>query len=318
MTNELLRFDGRVAIITGAGRGLGRSHALALARRGAHVVVNDLGSTIEGGGCNGGVAQVVVDEIQADGGSAIADGSDISTPAGADAVVAAAVAAFGRVDVVVNNAGILRWTAFPQAMPQELDAHLAVHVAASFNVTRAAWPHLVAVGRGNVIVTTSSAIFGGPTIASYSAAKAALIGLMRSLATAGAEHRIVVNALAPTAWTRMMESSGVSAGDAIAVEMRPELVSAALTYLAHDSCDASGEVCVAGGGRVARMFIGETRGYRAEDLTPEDVRDHWPQAVDASSYFVPTDNDRYAHEQAAFLRARPTASTGHQARPVEQ
>ncbi len=182
------RFDGRVAIVTGAGRGIGRAHALLLAERGASVVVNDLGASIDGVGDDGGPAAGVVAEITAAGGRAIADTSDVSTTAGAEALVSAAIEAFGAIHVLVNNAGIIKWAGLPDVDLDNLERHFAVHVAGSFNTTRAAWPHLVAQGYGRIVMTTSAGLFGLPANLSYATAKGGVIGLTRSINTAGARH----------------------------------------------------------------------------------------------------------------------------------
>ena len=204
------RFDGRVAVVTGAGRGIGRAYALLLARRGASVIVNDLGGSMDGTGADAAPAARVVAEIEAGGGSALADTSDVATTAGAQAVVDAAVARFGRIDAVVNNAGIIRWAGFPEVDEDNLARHLAVHTIGSFNTARAAWPHMVGAGYGRIVMTTSSGVFGLPNNMSYATAKAAVIGLTRSLAVSGAEHGIRVNLIAPAAMTRMAGGGGRS------------------------------------------------------------------------------------------------------------
>jgi NAD(P)-dependent dehydrogenase (short-subunit alcohol dehydrogenase family) len=278
-----LRFDGRVAIVTGAGRGIGRAYARLLAARGASVVVNDLGGSMAGEGTDAGPASEVVAEIAAGGGAAMADTSDVSTPDGADALVAAAVDGFGRLDVVVNNAGIMRWAGFPKADADNLAAHLAVHVYGSFHTTRAAWPHLVDQGYGRIVMTTSTGVLGLPANLSYATAKGGVIGMARSLATAGAAHGIHVNCIAPAANTRM--------GDGGPAEMTPELVAPMVAYLAHEDCPVSGEIYAAGAGRFSRIFLASTAGYvhPGPDATIEDVAQHWAAISDESGYSVPAD-----------------------------
>ena len=196
-------FEGRVAVVTGAGRGIGRAYARRLlAERGASVVVNDLGGSMEGAGTDAGPASAVVDEIVAAGGVAVADTSDVASAAGGLTLVDTAVEQFGRVDVLVNNAGIIRWAGLPDADADNLASHLAVHVGGSFNTTRAAWPHMVDQGYGRIVMTSSSGMFGLPTNLSYATAKAAVVGMTNSLAIAGAAHGIKVNVIAPAAMTR--------------------------------------------------------------------------------------------------------------------
>jgi NAD(P)-dependent dehydrogenase (short-subunit alcohol dehydrogenase family) len=272
-------------VITGAGRGIGRAYALLLAARGARVVVNDLGGSMEGGGADSNVASAVVAEIQAAGGTAIADASDVSTTDGGRALVSAAVDAFGQIDIVLNNAGIMRWGEFPVVDREHLRRHLAVHVGGSFNTTRAAWPHMVEQTYGRVVMTTSSGVFGLPNNASYATAKAGVIGLMRSLSTAGASHGIKVNAIAPAAATRMAGAQTDEATRAAA----PELVAPMAAYLAHENCPTTGEIYQAGMGRFARIFIASTAGYVPTDPTIEDLAAHWDAVNDERDYYVPTD-----------------------------
>ena len=278
------RFDGRVAVVTGAGRGLGRAYALLLAGRGAGVVVNDLGSSMEGEGADSEPASAVASEIVAAGGVAIADGSDVSTPAGGQALVDAAVEHFGRLDVLVNNAGIMRWAGLPEVDADDLDRHLAVHVGGSFNTTRAAWPHLVDQGYGRIVMTTSAGFFGLPKNLAYATAKGGVIGLTRSLSTAGARHGIKANLIAPAATTRMAGEP-----DDTVPEMPPEQVAPMVALLAHEDCPVTGEIYAAGAGRFARIFIAATEGYVHPDDEPtiEDVAANWATINDESGYSVP-------------------------------
>lgn len=271
--------------VTGAGRGVGRAYALLLAARGAHVVVNDVGGSMEGVGADAAPAADVVAEITAAGGSAVADGSDISTADGGAAVVERALDVFGRIDVVVNNAGIMRWAGPAEADADNLAAHLDVHVGGAFHTTRAAWPHFVEQGYGRIVMTTSSGLFGLPDNLSYAAAKGAVIGLTRSLAVAGRKHGIKVNAIAPAAQTRM---AGPPQGDA-ETAMAPELVAPMAAFLAHEDCPVTGEIYAAGAGRFARVFIASTPGYVHEKGPPtiEDVAARWDAINDESGYTVP-------------------------------
>jgi len=299
------RFDGRVAIVTGAGRGIGRAHALLLAERGASVVVNDLGGSMQGDGTDPGPASSVAAEIVASGGAAVADGNDVATAAGAQAVVDGAVERFGRVDILINNAGIIRWAGFPEADADNLAAHLAVHVGGSFNTTRAAWPHMVGQGYGRVVMTTSTGLFGLPQNLSYATAKAAVIGLTRSLTTAGAAHGIKVNLIAPAAATRM---AGQAADDEDpgASPMSPDLVAPMVAFLAHEACSVSGEIYAAGAGRFARIFIASTRGYVHTTPAPtvEDVAESWVLINDETDYYVPSDLGAWSNAFMAHLPPR--------------
>lgn len=283
--------------MTGAGRGIGRGYAHLLAERGASVVVNDLGGSMDGTGADAAPATAVVDEIATAGGAAIADHSDVCTSDGAQTLVDAAVDAFGRIDIVINNAGIVRWAGMPDVDEANLAAHLGVHVTGSFHTTRSAWPHMVEQGYGRVVMTTSSGMFGLPNNLSYATAKAAVVGMTRSLALAGAAHDIKVNAIAPAAFTRM---AGQGPGPD---EMAPHLVAPMAAYLAHESCPASGEIYAAGFGRFARIFIATTEGYVQSDRVPtiEDVAQHWATVNDETGYSVPPDLTAWSRAFTAHL-----------------
>src|SRR5580704_10976320 len=232
-----LGFQDRVAIITGAGGGLGRQHALLLASRGAQIVVNDLGGSVTGEGGSEGPAQATTQEINDLGGVAVADTNSVATPEGGAAIVQTALDAFGRVDIVINNAGILRDKAFHNMTPDLVDSVLAVHLRGAFNVTRPAWVKMREQSYGRVLNTSSnSGILGNFGQSNYGAAKMGLVGLTRVLAIEGAKHNIKVNCLAPLAWTRMTEDSfGERMGD----RFRPELVSPVACWLVHEDCQVS-------------------------------------------------------------------------------
>ena len=289
-------------MVTGGGRGLGRAYALLLAERGARVVVNDLGGSVGGEGADAGPAARVAEEILAAGGTAIADGSDVADPDGAAALVGTAVERFGRLDAVVNNAGIVEWAGFPDIDETNLAHHLAVHVHGSFNTALAAWPHLVQSPAARVVMTTSAGIFGLPNNTSYATAKGGVLGLTRSLALAGAPQGIAVNAVAPAAWTRM--AGPVGAGGAMEAAMAPELAAPLVAYLAHPDCTASGEVYTAGAGRFARVFLAVTPGWVADGSpSMEDVARHWEEIGDESGYVVPADLPAWSAAHLAHLRS---------------
>ena len=209
-----------------------------------------------GEGTDAGPASAVAAEIVEAGGSAVADTSDVATVEGGQALVDAAVDGFGRIDVLVNNAGIMRWAGFPEVDEEALDAHLAVHVGGSFNTARAAWPHMVEQGYGRIVMTTSSGVFGLPNNLAYATAKGGIIGMTRSLTAAGAAHGIKVNVIAPGAFTRMAGRGEETP------EMSPDLVAPMVAFLAHEDCPVSGEIYSAGFGRFARLFIALDRGVR--------------------------------------------------------
>jgi len=292
-------FEGKVAIITGAGGGLGREHALLLASRGAQVVVNDLGGAVDGTGSSAGPAQKVVEEIEAAGGVAVADANSVATQEGAEAMVKTALDAFGRVDIVINNAGILRDKSFKNMTPDLWDAVIAVHLTGAFNVTRAAWPHFCGQAYGRIVSTSSAAgIFGNFGQANYGAAKMGIVGLTRVWAQEGAKYNIRANAIAPVAKTRMTEDLL----GALVEKIAPELVSPVVAYLASEECEVTGEIYSVGGGRVSRIFIAEAPGYFKKDLTIEDVRDNWDAIRAEENYVIPTGvNDEFGKLLIPFL-----------------
>ncbi|HEX3425656.1 MAG TPA: SDR family oxidoreductase [Acidimicrobiales bacterium] len=279
-----LGFQDRVAVITGAGGGLGRQHALLLASRGAQVVVNDLGGSVTGEGGSEGPAHTTAQEINDLGGVAVADTNSVATPEGGAAIVNTALEAFGRVDIVINNAGILRDKAFHNMTPDMVDSVLDVHLRGAFNVTRPAWIKMREQSYGRVLNTASNAgILGNFGQANYGAAKMGLVGLTRVLAQEGAKYNIKVNAIAPVAGTRMTEELL----GALAEKLDPALVSPIAAWLVHEDCPVTGEIYSAAGGRIARFFIGLTPGYFNPELTVEDVRDHFEEIRNEDGYIVP-------------------------------
>ncbi|MEP1124130.1 MAG: SDR family oxidoreductase [Ilumatobacter sp.] len=293
-----LGFDGKVAIITGAGGGLGRQHALMMAARGALIVVNDLGGSVDGSGSDKGAAQLVVDEIKAAGGDAVANTDSVATPEGGESIVQTAVDAFGTVDIVINNAGILRDKSFHNMTPDLFDPVIDVHLRGAYHVTAPAWKIMREKSYGRIVSTSSAAgIFGNFGQANYGAAKMGLVGFTNVLAVEGAKYNVRANAIAPLALTRMTED--LMGGD-FGAKLQPELVSPLVTYLAHESCESTGRVYSVGGGRVAEVFIAECQGFTTDDLTPETLRDNWATVTDQNGYEVPA---AIAEETAMFLKA---------------
>jgi NAD(P)-dependent dehydrogenase (short-subunit alcohol dehydrogenase family) len=280
-----LRFNGRVAVITGAGQGLGRQHALELAARGAKVVVNDLGGALDGSGSSTGPAAAVVEEIKKNGGEAVANTDNVATPEGAQAIVQTALDAFSKIDIVVNNAGILRDKSFKNMAPEEFDQVIAVHLRGSFLVTHAAWPHLREQAYGRVVMTSSPAgLFGNFGQANYASAKMGLVGLTKTLAAEGAKYNIKVNAIAPIAWTRMTEEMFPPE---YKEKLSAELVTPVVAWLVHESNEGTGETYTVGGGRVARVFVAEGPGFTGQNgLSAEDVRDNWQQINETEPYLL--------------------------------
>lgn len=279
-----LSFAGDIALVTGAGRGIGRAHALELARRGAHVVVNDFGGGLDGSGAGDDPATAVVREIEAAGGKAVANHDSVATPEGGAAMVAEAVDTFGRLDIVVNNAGILRDKSFGKLTAELVDPVIDVHLRGAFNVLIAAWPHMKDQGYGRIINTSSgSGLFGNFGQANYGAAKAGLIGLTRVLAVEGRKAGIRANAIAPAALTRMTEELLGDKGELLS----PESIAPVVAFLASRECDLSGQILSVGGGHVAAVLVSETRGITEADLTAESVRDRVKEIFDTDGAFTP-------------------------------
>lgn len=285
MSASPLRFDGRVAIVTGSGRGLGREYALLLARLGAAVVVNS--TTKE-------TAQDTLEEILKSGGKAIAHVGSVADRAVADAMVEAVVKSFGRVDIVINNAGGTDTTLFEDSLASDFWDMLQVHIGGAWNVTQAAWPYMKKQKYGRVIMTLSLMMFGMQTQSAYGTAKMGLMGLTKALALEGKGHNIHVNALAPSGYTPQVERS--LPNEQVRNEMKKFLpaaeVAPPLLWLLHEECNVNGESLSAQGRLVARIFLAETPGFHGsanEDWSLENVRDNWEKVVEETGYTVPTD-----------------------------
>ena len=277
-----ISFEGRVAVITGAGGGLGRAHALLLASRGARVVVNDLGGSVSGAGGSVTAAQRVVREIEALGGQAIANGDDIATREGAQRLMDAAVQAFGRIDVLINNAGILRDKTLAKMEPADFEAVVRVHLLGSAWCSQAAWPVMQQQQYGRIVMTTSAAgLYGNFGQSNYGAAKLGIVGLMNTLKHEGAKFGIRVNTVAPVALTRMTEDLPFAR---MLSEALPERVAAGVAFLASEACELTGQILSAGAGYFSLVQMVEGRGVHAPAgaATPEFVAAHWNEIADMS------------------------------------
>lgn len=282
-----ISFDGRVAIVTGSGGGLGRTYALDLAARGAQVVVNDLGGTVNGVGGDDSAAQKVVDEITAAGGTAVANHDSVSTPEGGEDIVKTAVDSFGKVDIVINNAGILRDKTFAKLEWPDLDAVLDVHLKGAFYVSQPAFKVMKENGYGRFVFTASNAgVFGNFGQTNYGAAKMGLLGLSNVLAVEGARAGINSNVIMPVALTRMTEQILGPMAD----QLDPSLVTPMVTYLSSENCTFSHEVFSATAGRYARVFVGLAPGWYAgkgAKPTAEDISEHIEEIEKQDGYIVP-------------------------------
>lgn len=283
-----LSYANRVVVVTGAGRGLGREYALGFAARGAAVVVNDLGTTLTGDGATSQPADEVVAEIRKAGGRAVANHASVATAEGAQSVIDAAVNAFGQVDTVVNNAGVLNMKPFEEVTLEGLQRHLAVHVIGAFLVCKAAWPQMVARRYGRIVNTISGGIFGLPGLAEYGPAKGGVFAFTRSLALEALQHGIRVNAIAPQASTRMLHASALSAElrESLDKIMKPSLVVPGPLYLGHESCAINGETLAVSGGKVCRIALTYNDGFSDPGLTPEMIRDRIDEVLDTASVRV--------------------------------
>jgi NAD(P)-dependent dehydrogenase (short-subunit alcohol dehydrogenase family) len=300
-----LRFDGRTAVVTGAGRGIGAAVARLLAARGARVVVNDLGGDVGGTGHDSDPADQVAASIRAAGGRAMASYADISTEDGAQSAVGAALTEFGGLDILVNCAGILRPDNIDDIDLEGFQRVTGVHVRGSLLMARAAWPQMKKQEYGRVVLTISAGFLGSPGALSYATGKGGIVSLGRSLARSGAAAGIKVNLFMPSADTRMIGISsirnaagrsapaGAASGTGAAGKGAPEDVAPLAAFLAHEQVPVSGEMFSAANANVSRLFIAETRGFSAPGhgrVGLEDLRDHWQQVMDTDGYAIPADS----------------------------
>jgi NAD(P)-dependent dehydrogenase (short-subunit alcohol dehydrogenase family) len=257
-----LRFDDRVAVITGGGRGLGRAYAMLLASRGAKIVVNDPGASLKGDGIDLGPADEVVREIKAGGGEGVACTESVATPAGGKAIIQSALDHYGRIDILIHNAGIVRRASLAEISYEDFELVLDVHLRGAFHVVRPAFPVMCNARYGRIVLTSSiNGLYGNHKNANYSVAKAGTIGLSNVAALEGAEYNVKSNVILPAAVTRMSEGVDTSAFP----PMPPEMVAPAVGWLAHESCSVSGEMMISAAGRVARAYVAESAGvYRSE------------------------------------------------------
>jgi NAD(P)-dependent dehydrogenase (short-subunit alcohol dehydrogenase family) len=282
-----IEFDGRVAIVTGAGGGLGKCYALELARRGARVVVNDLGGNPDGTGAAASPADTTVAEIKAAGGEAVANYDSVATPEGGEAITKTALDAFGTVDIVINNAGILRDKSFVNLAVADLGAVIDVHLLGAFHVTQPAFRVMKEKGYGRLLFTSSAAgVFGNFGQTNYGAAKMGLVGLSNVLAVEGAKAGITSNVIAPIAKSRLTEELLGPLADAV----EPELVMPLSLYLVSQACELTHEIFSVGGGKYSRVFIGETPGWfagKGARPTVEDIATHIGDIRSEEGYTVP-------------------------------
>jgi NAD(P)-dependent dehydrogenase (short-subunit alcohol dehydrogenase family) len=266
-----LKFDGRVAVVTGAARGLGRSYAMLLASEGAKVVVNDPGAGLTGDGIDAGPADDLVREIVSAGGQAVASTDSVATAAGGKAIIDTALDMYGRVDILIHNAGIVRRASLKEMSYEDFDAVLDVHLRGAFHVVRPVFPVMCDAGYGRIVLTSSiGGLYGNHNVANYAVAKAGVIGLSNVAALEGAADGVTCNVIVPAAVTRMAEGIDTSAYP----PMGPELVAPVVGWLAHESCSVTGEVLIALAGRVARAVVTETPGVYRPSWSIEEVGEH--------------------------------------------
>jgi NAD(P)-dependent dehydrogenase (short-subunit alcohol dehydrogenase family) len=284
---ERISLEGKVAVVTGAGRGLGSAYVELLAERGARVVVNDLGTDVSGSGMDSTIAEQVADLIRTRGGEAVADDSDVSTPEGGSDLIATTIEHFGRIDLLVNNAGICGSQLFEDTTLDDFDHYWRVHLGGPVNTVKAARPHMVAQGYGKIILRTSvSGLFGLRGQVTYAAAKCAVVGLMRILALEGADHGILVNTISPTAYTRMHPAAGSRTPEAEGRRTMPvEAVAPAIVWLASDRCSETNRIYNVTAGAIQRIAIVMGPGLNDPDLTPESIAENYAKVEAIEGFF---------------------------------
>jgi NAD(P)-dependent dehydrogenase (short-subunit alcohol dehydrogenase family) len=278
-----LRFDGRVAVITGAGRGLGRAYAELLGAKGCKVVVNDIGGKLNGEGVDAGPAREVVDAIKAAGGEAIVNTDSVATPEGGQAIIQAALDAWGRIDVLIHNAGNVRYASLKEITYDDFEAVLGVHLRGAFHVVRPAFPKMCEAGYGRIVLTSSiGGLYGNKRVTNYGVSKAGIIGLNNVVALEGEDEGVKCNVIVPGAVTRMAEGLDISQYP----PMGPELVAPVVGWLAHESCSITGEMLVSMAGRIAQAYVGETRGVYRPSWTLEEVGEQMAAIHDRTAPWV--------------------------------
>jgi NAD(P)-dependent dehydrogenase (short-subunit alcohol dehydrogenase family) len=297
------RFDGRVAVITGAGRGLGREYARLLASKGAKVVVNDTGVSVQGEGADAGPAEEVVREIKALGSDAVACTASVATPAGGKTIIEAALDTYGRIDILIHNAGNVRYGSLEELTQEDFEAVVNVHLMGAFHVVRPAFPLMCKAAYGRIVLTSSiGGLYGTHNVVNYGVSKAGLIGLNNVVAIEGAAKGVKCNIIAPGAVTRMADGLDISQYP----PMGPELVAPVVGWLAHESCSVTGEMLISMAGRVARAIIAETEGIYSPYWTIDEIASQIDAIRDTGKLWIlpPVPSGYVDHLTRSFDMAR--------------
>lgn len=298
-----LRFDDRVAVITGAGRGLGRAYALLLASKGARIVVNDIGAGIHDDKNDAGPAEEVVREIKAAGGEAVANTDSVATVEGGKAIIQAALDHFGRVDIVIPNAGNVRYGLLDEIPQEDFEAVLAVHLHGAWNIVRPAFPLMCNAGYGRIVLTSSiSGLYGNARCVNYAMSKTSMVGLNNVAAIEGADRGVKSNIIIPAAVTRMSEGLDISQFP----PMDPDLVASVVGWLSHEDCSVTGEMYISAAGRVARSYMAETRGIFQPSWTIDDIGQNIDaiRNADQPLFFPPVPSGMSDHLGFSFAMAK--------------